>query len=166
MAIFYVYQGIFYSIGLGLQSSSCQFIGYYIGFGNIEFAQKYFSFFLYNTVFITIFVFFLFLLLLGVRFIIWVDIPIAEHVEVVLVSFLVAVLLVWSNMLQGPMRAFGKLMPIFWITMFCGLLIVIPMNLVTTREVGLWNAGQLSLIIGYFVHSMVLVSYVRGLDWR
>lgn len=78
MAIFYVYQGIFYSIGLGLQSASCQFIGYYVGCGNIEFARKYFTFFLYNTCFISIFVFFLFLFLLGLKIVLWVDIPIVE----------------------------------------------------------------------------------------
>jgi len=78
MAIFFVYQGLFYNIGLGMQSCSCQFIGHYLGMGHFQLARRYYRYFICQTGFMTLFILCIFLLLLGLRMVLWVDIPIVS----------------------------------------------------------------------------------------
>lgn len=129
MAIFFIYQGIFYSMGLGLQSSSSQFIGYYLGKRKVSLAKKYYNFFLRKTLFISIIIVSFYVLALTLKQILWYEFPVFDHIQFDIIFILVAIALIWSNMLQGPVRAFGKLMPIFWITLQCGMFAIVPMNI-------------------------------------
>jgi len=64
------------------------------------------------------------------------------------------------------MRAFGQLMAIFWITLFCCVVVILPMSLLASAEYRAQSAGQVALIAGYFLHSVIQIFYIRNLDWR